>query len=201
MMKNKIIEKAADLFLKLGFKSITMDDIANDMSISKKTIYKFFSTKEVLIEEAVEKVHNDINVTIHEIFQRKYNAIEENFEIRRTFKELFKSYETSPVYQLKKHYPDIYEKIYKRQIEECKVWFVNNIEKGISEGVYRSELDVEACANFYYFLIFQINEFCVLESDASALELKALEYHTRAIATNEGIKELEKQLSNINIYP
>lgn len=199
MMKNKIIEKSADLFLKLGFKSITMDDIANDMCISKKTIYKFFSTKEVLIEEAVEKVHNDIDVYINEIFQRKHNAIEENFEIRRTFKELFKSHETSPVYQLKKHYPEIYAKVYKRQIDTCKIWFVKNIEKGMAEGLYRSELDVESAARFYYFLIFQINEFTILEREASALELKALEYHTRAIATSEGVKELEKQLSNLNI--
>lgn len=199
-MKEQIINTAVELFLTLGFKSITMDDIAHKMGISKKTIYKFFSTKEALIEEAVEKVHHDVDISIKEIFQRKHNAIEENFEIRRTFKELFKSFETSPVYQLKKHYPGIYQKVYEKQIQTCKVWFVKNLEKGIEEGLYRSELDIETSANFYYFLIFQINEFSILESEASALELKALEYHTRAIATNEGVKELETQLSNLNIY-
>lgn len=198
-MREQIISTAADLFLNLGFKSITMDDIANKIGISKKTIYKFFSTKEVLIEEAVEKVQHDIDVIINDIFQKNYNAIEENFQIRRTFKELFKSYETSPVYQLKKHYPGIYDKMYKKQIEGCKIWFVKNIEKGMNEGLYRSGLDIENCARFYYFLIFQINEFVVLESEVSVLELKALEYHTRAIATSEGVKELEKQLSNLNI--
>ncbi|OYX28069.1 MAG: TetR family transcriptional regulator [Flavobacteriales bacterium 32-35-8] len=198
-MREHIINTAAELFLNLGFKSITMDDIANKIGISKKTIYKFFSTKEVLIEEAIEKVHHDIDVSVKKIFLRKYNAIEENFEIRRTFKELFKSQETSPIYQLKKHYPKIHEKAYKKQIEACKIWFVKNIEKGMNEGLYRPELDVEVSSNFYYFLIFQINEFCVLESEASALELKALEYHTRAIATPEGVKELEKQLSNTYI--
>lgn len=198
-MREQIINTATELFLNLGFKSITMDDIANRIGISKKTIYKFFSTKEMLIEEAIEKVHHDIDVSVKEIFQRKYNAIEENFEIRRTFKELFKSQETSPIYQLKKHYPKIYEKAYKKQIEACKVWFVKNIEKGMNECLYRPELDVEVCSNFYYFLIFQINDSNILESEASALELKALEYHTRAIASVEGIKELEKQLSNNHI--
>src|SRR5690606_4539506 len=150
-MREQIISTAAELFLNFGFKSITMDDIANDMCISKKTIYKFFSTKEVLIEEAIEKVHHDIDISINDIFRRNYNAIEENFEIRRTFKELFKSQETSPIYQLKKHYPKIYEKAYVKQIEACKVWFVKNIEKGMEEGLYRPELDVEVCSNFYYF--------------------------------------------------
>ncbi|WP_276978681.1 TetR/AcrR family transcriptional regulator [Flavobacterium filum] len=198
-MKTKIIEKATELFLKLGFKSITMDDIANEMAISKKTIYKFFCNKEVLIEETVEKVHNDIHHTMSEIFQQNHNAIEENFEIRRTFKELFKSSETSPVYQLKKHYPEIYDKVYSRQVDECKIWFRTNIEKGIAQGLYRSEVDIELYSKFYYLLIFQINESTILEKEASALELKALEYHTRALSTSNGVEELEKQLSNPNI--
>lgn len=198
-MKTKIIEKATELFLKLGFKSITMDDIANEMAISKKTIYKFFCNKEVLIEETVEKVHNDIHHTMSEIFQQNHNAIEENFEIRRTFKELFKSSETSPVYQLKKHYPEIYDKVYSRQVDECKIWFRTNIEKGIAQGLYRSEVDIELYSKFYYLLIFQINESTILEKEASALELKALEYHTRALSTSKGVEELEKQLSNPNI--
>lgn len=198
-MKTKIIEKATELFLKLGFKSITMDDIANEMAISKKTIYKFFCNKEVLIEETVEKVHNDIHHTMSEIFQQNHNAIEENFEIRRTFKELFKSSETSPVYQLKKHYPEIYDKVYSRQVDKCKIWFRTNIEKGIAQGLYRSEVDIELYSKFYYLLIFQINESTILEKEASALELKALEYHTRALSTSNGVEELEKQLSNPNI--
>lgn len=198
-MKTKIIEKATELFLKLGFKSITMDEIANEMAISKKTIYKFFCNKEVLIEETVEKVHNDIHHTMSEIFQQNHNAIEENFEIRRTFKELFKSSETSPVYQLKKHYPEIYDKVYSRQVDECKIWFRTNIEKGIVQGLYRPEVDIELYSKFYYLLIFQINESTILEKEASALELKALEYHTRALSTSKGVEELEKQLSNPNI--
>ena len=50
-MKEKIIQKATEMFLKLGFKSVTMDDIACEMCISKKTIYKYFQNKETLIEE------------------------------------------------------------------------------------------------------------------------------------------------------
>ena len=56
---------------------------------------------------------------------------------------------------------------------------------------------MEDYANFYYILIFQINENTVFERDAAALELKALEYHIRAMATPKGIIELEKQLAQI----
>ncbi len=187
------------MFLKLGFKSITMDDIANEMCISKKTIYKFFCNKEILVEETVESVHDEVHETMSHIFSKNFNAIEENFAIRQMFKEMFKSSETSPVYQLKKHYPEIYQKVHCRKIEECKVWFRSNIEKGIEQGLYRNTIDIESYSKFYYMLIFQINENTMSEREASELELKALEYHTRAMATVKGIEELERQLSNPNL--
>ena len=195
-MKDKILQKSTDMFLRLGFKSITMDDIACEMCISKKTIYKYFSNKDLLIEESVQMVHKEVHETITKIVSQNFNAIEENFEIRRMFKEMFKSAESSPIYQLKKHYPEIYEKVLRMQVSVCEECFRDNIIKGINEGLYRKELDIENYVKFYYTLIFNINENTMLEKDAQELELKALEYHIRAMATLTGIKELEKQILN-----
>lgn len=198
-MKEKIMSKAKDMFLKLGFKSVTMDDIAAEMCISKKTIYKYFCNKEILVEETTEKIHNDVNEKISAIAEKDFNAIEENFEIQKMFKEMFKSYDTSPVYQLKKHYPMIFMKIHEKSIEFCNDNFRKNIEKGMQEGLYRADLDIKTAVDFYYTLIFNINENTVYEKDAHELVLKALEYHTRAIATPKGVLELEKHLQNPNL--
>jgi TetR/AcrR family transcriptional regulator, biofilm operon repressor len=197
-MKEKIINRAKEMFLKLGFKSITMDDIACDMCISKKTIYKYFSNKELLIEESTQLVHKEVRETIDTIVAKNFNAIEENFQIRRMFKEMFKYSETSPVYQLKRHYPEVYQKVVGYQIEICEGCFRDNILKGISEGLYRENIDVENYVKFYYTLIFSISENTALERDANNLEHIALEYHIRAMATSAGIIELEKQLQIIN---
>lgn len=197
-MKEKIIKKATDMFLKLGFKSVTMDDIASEMCISKKTIYKYFSNKEKLIEEGTEVVHQNIHRLMEEVIAQNYNAIEENFQMREMFKEMFKSFDQSPAYQLKKHYPEIYEKMMCNEIEDCSQMFRQNIEKGITEGLYRKDTDIESAVKFYYTLIFSINENTMMEKEAYVLEAKALEYHTRAIATEKGIKELEKQFQNLN---
>lgn len=197
-MKEKIINRAKEMFLKLGFKSITMDDIACDMCISKKTIYKYFSNKELLIEESTQLVHQEVRETIDKIVAENFNAIEENFQIRRMFKEMFKYSETSPVYQLKRHYPEVYQKVVGYQIEICEGCFRDNILKGISEGLYRENIDVENYVKFYYTLIFSISENTALEKEANNLEHKALEYHIRAMATLAGIIELEKQLQIIN---
>ena len=193
-MKDKIINKAKEMFLRLGFKSITMDDIACEMCISKKTIYKYFSNKDILIEESVQMVHKEIHETIDKIVAQNFNAIEENFEIKRMFREMFKSAESSPIYQLKKHYPEIYEKVLSMQVSVCEECFRDNIIKGINEGLYRKDLDIVNYVKFYYSLLFSINENTMLEKDAQELEVKALEYHIRAMATLAGIVELEKQL-------
>lgn len=198
-MKDKIISKASDLFLKLGFKSVTMDDIAGEMCISKKTIYKYFCNKEVLIEESTELVHKTVHEVINTIVGKDYNAIEENFEIRKMFKEMFQATDTSPLYQLKKHYPEIYQKVMSREFNECNMCFKQNVEKGIQQDLYRKNLDVEVYVRFYYTLIFSIKENTVSEKDSRNLELEALEYHTRAMATPKGIAELEKQLLKTTI--
>ena len=198
-MKDKIISKASDMFLKLGFKSITMDDIAREMCISKKTIYKYFCNKEILIEESTEAIHKEIHEIIATIIKQNHNAIEENFEIRKMFKEMFKSSDTSPIYQLKKHYPEIYEKVMLREINECNLAFEQNIKKGIQQGLYRENFNIESYIQFYYQLIFSIKANIVSEKEGQKIELEILEYHTRAMATPKGLIELEKHLLNYTL--
>jgi hypothetical protein len=198
-MKEKIISKASEMFIKLGFKSITMDDIAGEMSISKKTIYKYFCNKEILIEESTALMHTEIHEIINNIVSKEHNAIRENFEIRKMFKEMFQSSDTSPIYQLKKHYPEIYEKVMLREINECNTLFKKNIEQGIEQGLYRENLNIENYTRFYYNLIFSIKESTSSEKESQQLELEILEYHTRAMATAAGLIELEKHLLNPTI--
>lgn len=195
-MKDKIIAKATEMFLKLGFKSVTMDDIAGEMCISKKTIYKFFINKEVLIAEGAAMLNQMVNDTIDGIIAQNFNPIQENFEIQKIFKGIFQTAETSPLYQLKKHYPEIYEQIVNGEYLECFRYLKQNIEKGIEQGYYRSDINVENYSRLYYMLTFSINESIKSEKEARVLESEALEYHTRAMATPKGLAELEIQLSN-----
>ena len=198
-MKDKIIHKATELFFKLGFKSVTMDDIACEMCISKKTIYKFFANKEMLIAEGTNLIHNKIHNGIQEIIALNLNAIEENFVIRKMFAEMFKIAETSPLFQLKKHYPEIYSSVMEREIEECSTCFRQNIIKGIENDFYRKNINIEVYIKFYYTILINVNETTISEKETQKLEYDALEYHTRAMATQKGIAELEKQLLNYSL--
>ncbi len=195
-LMEEIIKIATKMFITLGFKSVTMDDVAAKMGISKKTIYKYFENKEKLIEASVNFVHQEIHDKMAAIFNQDKNAVEENFIMREMFNEMFKSDGDSPVYQLKKHYPLIFAKVHHQESIQCKEIFTTNVLKGIEQGYYKKEINVEQTVLFYYMLIFGINENFQTEKEVNKLELAALLYHTNAIATPKGIAELEKQLQN-----
>ena len=200
-MRGKILKKSKEMFLTLGFKSVTMDDIAKELGVSKKTIYKYFSNKFSLVEAVTESIQETIDDKIHSIKEKSYNAIEEEFAVKAIFKELFKKTKTSPAHQLKKYYPKIYTKLKERERCICRDCSIDNIEKGIQQGLYRSNIAKQLISDFYFCLIFGVFE---NESHSGEMhqvmkiEYEVLEYHIRAIATEKGIQELEKQLNIIN---
>ena len=195
-MKEKIIEKAGELFLKLGFKSVTMDDIANELGISKKTLYKYFSNKNSLVEETTTTLHNSCFLVIEMIIDQGFNAIKENFEIKKMFKEMFQNASSSPIYQLKKYYPKIHEKTMEKEMVLFSQCLQKNLEKGIKEGFYRNDTNIALATQFYFSLVFSIHENTIDNHKIPKLEQEVLVYHTRAIATEKGLLELENQLKN-----
>ncbi len=200
-MRDKILNKAGEMFLSLGFKSITMDDIARELGVSKKTLYKYFSNKTAIVDASTEAVHNTINDTIIKIKESNFNAIEEEFAVKAIFKEMFKNAKTSPMFQLKKYYPETYTSLMERELCMFRDCNVDNLKKGIEQGFYREGLNIDLIVNFYFTLVFGVFESEMYGGEMQELmkiEYQILEYHIRAIATNKGLQELEKQLKIIN---
>jgi AcrR family transcriptional regulator len=196
-MKDTILQKAGEIFLRFGFKSVTMDDIANELAISKKTIYKYFKNKEILVDESLSHLHQCIHNTVSCICVKGFNAIQENFEIKKTFKDLFKNTDDSPMYQLQKYYPKTYKKLMADEFCMFKDFIQKNIEKGIEEGLYRKDINVETTIKFYFSLVMSVHDtnlYSYNKNTINKLEMMVLEYHTRAIATQKGIKILDEQL-------
>ena len=200
-MKDTILKKAGDIFLKLGFKSVTMDDIANELAISKKTIYKFFKNKEELVDNTVSFLHETMYEAVVGICNVGHNAIQENFEIRKMFKDLLKNSDDSPMFQLKKYYPKTFRKIMAKEYSMFKDCILQNIEKGIQEGLYRKNINIELTTKFYFSLVMSVHDsnlYTYNRNTLNKLETSVLEYHTRAIATKKGLTILEEQLEKNN---
>ncbi len=201
-MKETILKKTGERFLKFGFKSVTMDDLAHDLAISKKTIYKYFKNKHDLVEQTVMHVHETCMFSINGVCNVGHNAIHENFEVKKVFKNLLKSNDNSPMYQLKKYYPKIHERVMSKEFLMFQDCISKNIEKGIIEGLYRKDIDINVITRLYFVLVMAVHDGNVFTYDKNTinkLEIDILEYHTRAIATEKGIKELENQLKELNI--
>jgi len=200
-MKETILKRAGETFLKYGFKSVTMDDIANELGISKKTIYKHFKNKAELVNQATEYTHNFMHTEVLKVYNKDFNAIEENFEANKVFKGFMQNSDDSPIYQLKKYYPETYNNIMSQEFCLFRDCLSGNIHKGIREGLFRANLNVEQVVKFYFSLIMSVYDsdiYTYSKNTINKLELNVLEYHIRAISTKKGIEELEKQLAKLN---
>ncbi|MEN8186736.1 MAG: TetR/AcrR family transcriptional regulator [Bacteroidota bacterium] len=196
-MKEKILKKTLDLFLTYGVKSVTMDDIAEELGISKKTIYQNFKNKSQLVNDATFYMFDKINDGIHQICALGLNSIEEIYSIRNLILEQLKNEKTSPQYQLQKYYPKIFDTLKQKQFETIDICITENLKKGIESGLYRKEIDIKLITLLYFNGMIGIKNMDLFpqnEFEVSYLMDSYLEYHTRAIATPKGLKILEKVL-------
>jgi predicted DNA-binding protein YlxM (UPF0122 family) len=198
-MKEKILQKATDMFLNFGFKSVTMDDIANGMGISKKTIYTHFENKTKLVEACTNNLFEVISSGIDHICSLEKNPIKELYEIKKFVMMHLKDEKSSPQYQLQKYYPKIYEVLKVKEYEVMLVCVVDNIKRGLELGIYRSNLDVDFVARIYYSGVFAIKDNAIFPNTQFkmiTLEDYFLEYHLRGIVTPKGRKILNKIINS-----
>ena len=197
-MKHKILDTSKELFLNLGFKSVTMDEIASKLGVSKKTIYKYFENKTELVAAVTEYMFDNVSFGIDTICELKMNPIEEIFSIKRFVMKHLKDEKSSPQYQLQKYYPKIYASLTQKQFDVMQVCVLNNLKKGIEIGLYRDNINLEFTSRIYFngmVGIKNIELFPLTDYSMNTLMNHYLEYHIRGIATEKGLQELKKQLT------
>ena len=196
-MEQKIIEKSTELFLNLGFKSVTMDEIASALGVSKKTIYKYFNNKTDLVNAVTNHVFDSISCGIDHICHLNMNPIDELFSIKRFVMEHLKDEKSSPQYQLQKYYPKIFLSLKKKQFEVMQECVIDNLKKGIELGLYRPNIDLEFISRIYFNGLTGIKDndmFPLKNYSMKTLLNFYYEYHLRGICTAKGINQLENQL-------
>ncbi|WP_396602350.1 TetR/AcrR family transcriptional regulator [Algibacter sp. R77976] len=198
-MREKITHKAAEMFLTLGFKSVTMDDIAHELGISKKTIYVHFKNKIKLVEAVTFEVFESISEGIDGICNTSLNPIEELYDIKMFVMQHLKGEKTSPQYQLKKYYPKIYDVLKFKQFEKMQDCVKKSLQKGIDTGLFRSNIDVEFISRMYFNGMTGIKDERLFPHEMFTINYlmeSYLEYHLRAIVTENGIQILNKFITS-----
>jgi len=198
-MNQKIIETATEMFLTHGFKSVTMDEIASKMGISKKTIYHHFENKNDLVEATTLHLFETISKGVDEIMLLDNNPIEELFVIKDFVMKHLKDESISPIYQLQKFYPNIHKTLMLRQFEKMDYCVIDNLNKGMQQGLFRNNINLELIGRFYFAGMTSIKDAELFNPDEFSSKLVQdtyLEYHLRAICTQKGIEKLEQLLNN-----
>lgn len=201
MEKNEIIQKASELYQKYGLKSVTMDDIAHECMISKKTLYKYVNDKVDLITQAFRKEFELQIKIFSEISDKKLNAIEEVLEIQKQMIVLNKTHNPALEYDMFKYYPLIHRELVEKKSNFIYQTQIKNIEKGIKEGLYYDDIDIDLVAK--RIVIFEIqkieNSFVSFKDFLKPKATKEMfKYHLRAICNPKGVKKLNEIIKDYN---
>ncbi len=192
-LKDKILETAQRLFLSIGVRSVTMDDLANELGVSKKTIYRFISNKADLVRNCVQKEIETTSNRIIQITSNSNDAIEEMLLIGTMVIESLKQFNANTITELKKFYPKSWLLVEKHHSEFVLSIIKNNLLKGINEGLYRPEINVDIIARLYIGksqLLLEVNDFGGQTYNPSDLYLEFFSYHIRGIASSRGVGKL-----------
>ena len=198
-MKEKFLEKATDMFLNLGFKSVTMDNLAHEMGISKKTIYAHFENKTMLVEETTMGLFYTISQGIDHICALEKDPIDELFEIKKFAMLHLKNEKSSPQYQLQKYYPKIYNNLRQKQFDIMQECVIDNIKRGMQLGVYRTNLNIDFVSRIYFSGITSIKDkdlFPQNKFPMTDLINEFIEYHLRGIITSKGQEKLKRIINS-----
>ena len=196
-MKEDIVKRALNDFMQYGFKTFTMDDLANKMGMSKKTLYEYFPSKNDLVEACLDYALEMSCTNVTTFVQGEGSVIENVYRNQKKVLEIFNINSDHPIWELQKYYPKTYKRM-ESEFAKTDALFVDKLlEKGWEEGLFRKDINVAFYKIFYSNVqrlrsithTFPEREFPFWETIYTILE-----YFFRIIVNEKGLKELERVL-------
>lgn len=193
----EIIIKILRLFFRYGIKSVSMDDIARELGISKKTLYQIFKDKKDLVEQVLN-FHQGCG--LREVKARSKdaeNAMDEYLKFILMIREWIEELNPSFEYDLEKYYPDLCKRNREAKIANMTDFFIENINRGKKEGVYRVDFDAEVLAKFHITTVMNIQNsgmFTMTEMMNFNIYRQYFIFLMRGIADKKGIEIIEKRV-------
>jgi len=201
-MQDRILNKARELMFQTGVKHVTMDELANQLGISKKTIYQYFKDKDALVSSIVEFELANHALICNQSMKLADNAVHEIFLLMSVIQEMFNRMNPLALFEIEKYYPMAFEKIKNHKDDFIFSMISANLEKGIAEGLYRKDVDVTILSKYRLetsLIPFNIHVFHPSKFDMLQVNLQIIEHFVYGVATLEGHKLMDNyKLSNHN---
>jgi TetR/AcrR family transcriptional regulator, cholesterol catabolism regulator len=200
--KNRILQKAEELFRRFGIRAVTLDEIASDLGISKKTIYQYFEDKDALVDEIMMQEFAKTNEDCEKCKLNAENAVQEIFLLMQHLDEDFRNLNPLILHDLKKFHHKTFIKFNEYMHENMVKMIIENIEKGIAEGNYRNDFDIEILARFRMasiWLMFDQEIFPATKYNLVTLSHQIMEHFLYGIVSEKGFQLINKyKTSTIN---
>ncbi len=180
--------------MKHGVKSLTMDEIAKQMGMSKKTIYQFVRNKSDLVKLTMQDFLGDERKLIEGILKNSDNSVDEMISMIDYFLQVVREFNPTTLNDVQKHYPDTWEMYNDYRFNFMLRLIKDNLAKGVQEGYYRNDLDTDIIAKVYIMAIeILLNQEVFPAKEYSFLNIyrEFLGYHLRGIVSANGLKYLE----------
>lgn len=196
--KERILKKADELFNRYGIRSVSMDDIAAQLGMSKKTLYHYYSDKDELVTGVFTATMEDNKCGCMEGRKASENALHEVFLSFDRVQELFTNMNPAVLFDMEKYHPSCFEKFKEFQQGFMYQMLKSNIERGMEEGLYREDIDVDIVTRYRIrsiMLSFNPEVFPNNRSRLLHIEQQLLEVFLYGIATAKGQKLIQKYKS------
>ena len=193
--KDRILEKAHDLFMRYGIRSVSMDDMSTQLGMSKKTLYQYYADKEELVDAVLTRLLEGNRKECMEYKQDSENAVHEVFQAFEMIQALFANMNPSIVFDLEKYHSNIYKKIQHHKHVFMYDVIKSNIQRGIKEELYRNEINVDTLTRFRIesmMLAFNSEVFPNNRSHLVEIQEEILEHFLFGLATPKGYKLIQK---------
>lgn len=194
-IKDRIKQKADELYRRYGIKSVTMDEIASQLGVSKKTIYHSFSDKNELVNEVIMDMLTFNRNCCEDYRSRSQNAIHEVFLAREMLQLIFDNMNPSILYDIQRNHPVTYEKFKEFKYKYLFQIVKDNIERGIKEELYREDINTDVVAKVRLetmMLPFNEDIFPRAKFPMVMLHEQLIEYFLFGIASLKGYKLITK---------
>jgi hypothetical protein len=196
LTQQQILQIAHDLFMRFGFKAVTVDDIAKQAGISKKTLYENYTDKDNIVYAVLNFIDNCMNEEQCGISKNSENAIEEAIEHMVMLETILNSMNANCLPDLQKYYPKAFLEFKKNKDAQMKS-VEQNIKRGMKEGYYRKNLNVAFCAwyridNIMYMLQ---NGELAKRFDPIASQIELMQHFLYGISTLKGHELIEQYIT------
>ena len=191
----RIIQGGEDLFLQAGIKSVTMDDIARHLGMSKKTIYHFFNDKNDLVMALVKKKLEEDECQINSIIESSSNVIEEMINMMKASEDILARINPIVIHDLQKYHPEAWSEFEKFKADVLVNKLEQLLAKGITEGFIRKDIDVRIIAKMRVYQVemgFNPAIFPMSQFNPWKVQFQMLEHFNYGICTIKGHELLDQ---------